>query len=207
LSGAQSLCIGGVSILSSTVSGGVWYSSNSSVATVNPINGTVTALSQGTTVISYTVPGSGSCPAGVADITVTVSNTLSAGILSGNQQVCINSTTVLTSTVLGGVWTSADPSVAQVNSSSGLVIGISQGTVLITYTIAGSSGCPAASASRLITVIPSPVAGITSGGITSVCTGGSILISASPTFGVTYGWLRDDVIISGQTSSTLLATQ
>gem|GEM_PF-1849438 len=207
LSGAQSLCVGGVSILTSSVSGGIWSSSNPAVATINPVNGSVTALSIGSVTMSYTVSGIGGCPSGVANIVLNISNTLSAGTLSGNQQICVNSTSTLTSTVLGGVWTSANPLVAQIGSSSGIVTGISQGSVLMTYTIAGSGGCPPASATRLITVIPSPVAGISSGGINSVCSGSSINLTASPVSGVTYTWLRNNILVTGQTASNLLVTQ
>ncbi len=51
-----------------------------------------------------------------------------------------------------------------------------------------------------------PTATITAGGPTSFCTGGSVLLSANTSPGLTYQWKKTGVNISGATSSTYLAT-
>ena len=43
-------------------------------------------------------------------------------------------------------------------------------------------------------------------GATTFCQGGSILLSVQPVPNCTYRWLKDDVILSGQTANTLVAT-
>jgi len=134
-----------------------------------------------------------------------VVTTLDAGILSGNQILCENSTAIYTSTVFGGLWASSNPSVARVDSISGLIFALRSGTTTITYTVLGSGSCPSASASRQLTVIPSPTAGISSGGATGFCIGSTITLTASPNIGVTYQWILNGSVISGQSASSLTA--
>ena len=57
LSGNHSICIGDTSFLSSTVSGGVWTSSQGSVATVDSNTGAVVGIGSGNTIITYTIIG------------------------------------------------------------------------------------------------------------------------------------------------------
>ncbi|MFM7747514.1 MAG: hypothetical protein ACKO7X_06300, partial [Bacteroidota bacterium] len=74
-----------------------------------------------------------------------------AGILSGKQVICVNRATVFSSTVLGGIWSSSMTGVATVNPTTGLVMGIAQGSASIIYTI---TGCPNLAISREVTIIP-----------------------------------------------------
>jgi hypothetical protein len=53
------VCSGSGNVLSSTVPGGVWSSSDASIATVNATTGVVSALSAGTVTITYTVTSGG----------------------------------------------------------------------------------------------------------------------------------------------------
>jgi trimeric autotransporter adhesin len=64
------VCSGSGNVLSSTVPGGVWSSSDASIATVNATTGVVSALSAGTVTITYTVT-SGGC-SGFSTYTFTV---------------------------------------------------------------------------------------------------------------------------------------
>lgn len=72
LSGVQNICIGNTTSFTSTVAGGTWSSSNTSIATVNPATGVVTGIMDGTATLTYTVLGSGGCPSASAFRTVTV---------------------------------------------------------------------------------------------------------------------------------------
>jgi len=53
--------------------------------------------------------------------------------LSGSSTLCVTDTASISSTVTCGIWTSSNPAVATVGSSSGLVTGMSAGTATINY--------------------------------------------------------------------------
>jgi uncharacterized protein YjdB len=55
IAGVTTLCASSATSLSDAVSGGIWNSSNPSIATVNPITGAVSGLAGGYSVISYTL--------------------------------------------------------------------------------------------------------------------------------------------------------
>ncbi|WP_348823679.1 beta strand repeat-containing protein [Flavobacterium aestuarii] len=90
-------------------------------------------------------------------------------ILSGNQYICTNgtNTTTFTSTVSGGSWSSGSPSIATVNSSTGVVTGLAAGNATITYTVAGVG-----SATRDVYVAGGPGGGVSAiNGSSSQCAG------------------------------------
>jgi len=68
-------------------------------------------------------------------INTTVTPVTNAGTLSGVQNVCVGSTTNLSSTTAGGTWSSSDVTIATVNAATGLVTGVSAGTATITYLV------------------------------------------------------------------------
>ncbi len=158
LSGATNLCVAGTTTLTCTDGGGTWVSSNTSVATIAG-TGVVTGVGAGTSVITYTLPTG--C---IRTTTVTVNVVPSA--VSGVMVVCEGSSTNLTSTPGGGTWSSSDAMIASVNSSTGVVTGMSDGTADITYNVGGGvNGCLAIAQ---VTVNPRPAV-LT--GFPSVCIG------------------------------------
>ncbi len=56
ITGTLSICTGGNTTLSSATEGGTWSSSNTEVATIGSESGTVTGVTTGTTLITYTAP-------------------------------------------------------------------------------------------------------------------------------------------------------
>ena len=50
------LCVGSVMMLSSTEEGGIWSSSNSNIATIDPSTGEITGVSDGEVIVSYKLP-------------------------------------------------------------------------------------------------------------------------------------------------------
>jgi hypothetical protein len=93
--------------------------------------------------------------------------------ITGNTSVCISSTTQLSDITPGGIWTSANTSVATVNAS-GFVSGISAGTSLIKYTVTNGSGC-SDFVSAIVTVNSLPV--VSAAG--QICTGSSMQLTPS----------------------------
>jgi uncharacterized protein YjdB len=171
LSGNQSICVSGTSTFTSTISGGAWSSSTPAVATVNATSGLVTGVTAGTATITYTVTGTGGCSNATETRTVTVT-AITAGTLSGTQNICVNGTSTFTSTVSGGSWSSSSASIATVNATSGVVTGVAAGTATITYTVTGTGGCTNATATRTVTVTAAPTAGTLSGN-QSICVSGT----------------------------------
>ncbi len=149
IAGQTVICTGQTSSLTNTVAGGTWSTSNNTVASINPITGLVSGVTGGTATISYII-GSG-C---LSTVQVTVnSNTAS---IVGSSVLCVGSTTVLTYPVSGGTWSIDNPSVATINSTSGLVTGVATGAATVSYTL--SSGCYQ---TAIINVFasPSPISG------------------------------------------------
>lgn len=168
LSGNQSICIAGTTTFIPTVSGGIWSSSDSLIASVTP-GGVVTGNAAGLATITYTIPGTGGCPNATATRTVTVSAVPNAGTLNGNQAICIGFSATFNSTTPGGTWSSSAPAVATINNA-GVVIGVTAGFATMTYSVTGSGGCGNGTATRTVTVTAAPNPGVLSGG-QNICVG------------------------------------
>jgi trimeric autotransporter adhesin len=179
LSGNQNICVSNTITFSSTVNGGSWTTSNPSVATVNAATGVVTGVAAGSSVITYTVSGSGGCPNATATRTVTVTAAPSAGVLAGIQEVCIGATTTFSSSVNGGTWTTDDPAIASINTTSGLITGVAAGSTFATYTVSGTGGCANATATRNITVNAPSVVADSIDGISAICIGSNTTLNVS----------------------------
>src|SRR5207249_2553582 len=97
VSGSSPICIGATTTYTSNgAAGGSWSSTNTSVATVDPSTGLVTAVAAGTSDITYTV--SSGCGSPVSSFkTITVSPNVTAGIVSGSSPICIGATATYSS--------------------------------------------------------------------------------------------------------------
>ena len=162
ISGSSSLCAGSSTTLTASLSGGTWTTSSSAIATVTS-TGVVTGVAAGVVNIYYL---HGGC---YAYHTVTVNAVAS---ISGGTTVCTGSTITLTGTPSGGSWTTSSSTIATV-SSSGVVTGVAAGIVNIYY---NDGGCYAY---HVVTVNAAP----TISGGSSVCTGSTIVLTATPSGG------------------------
>uniref|UniRef100_UPI0025E2E43E Ig-like domain-containing protein n=1 Tax=Treponema sp. TaxID=166 RepID=UPI0025E2E43E len=134
-----------------------WTSSDTSVATVSS-SGVVTGVSEGTVTITAAAGGvTDSVTVSVEAATVAVTSVT----ISGSGSLLVGSTTNLTASVSPSdatdstvTWTSSNTSVATV-SSSGVVTGVSAGTVTITATAGGVSG------TKTVSVTAASASGIT----------------------------------------------
>jgi hypothetical protein len=195
ISGNMTVCIGLTTVLSDVTGGGAWSSSNGN-ATV--VSGTVTGVTGGTAVITYTLP------TGCFITSVVTVNTLPVPIM-GTLTVCSGLTTSLSDLPGGGTWGSSATGIAAVGSASGIVTGgLTAGTATITYTI--GTGCIT---TTVVTVNPVPT-GIL--GTLSVCvglttslsdlTGGGVWSSSNPGVGTISG----TGVVTGIAAGTTVVT-
>ena len=176
ITGTLNICAGSTTQLTGSGTPGAsspWVSATPSVATVNR-TGLVTAVSPGTSVITYTTAYG--CRT-TATITVNALPTI-----AGNLSVCAGSTTQLTGSgtpAASSPWMSATASVATVNST-GLVTPVLAGISIITYT--NNTGC---SRTATLTVNALPVAPTISAPTQPTCTvaTGSVVLNGLPATG------------------------
>jgi len=168
IAGTASVCTGLTTLLTDITTGGAWSSSNTTLATVTA-SGVVTGVAAGLPNITYSI---GSC---ISIVQLTV-NTSPAPI-TGTMSVCAGFTTLLSDATTGGTWTSGNTSFATINSTTGVVTGVSGPTnVSIVYSVA--NGC---SANAIITVNPTPVS--IGGASFAVCAGSTISLTDATTGG------------------------
>ncbi|MCF8449059.1 MAG: T9SS type A sorting domain-containing protein [Taibaiella sp.] len=173
ISGTPIVCVGSTSTFSSTTGGGVWSSSTPAVATVS-VGGVVTGADAGTSTITYQLATG--C---FATRVVTVS--VAPGAITGTASVCVGSTTALSATPGGGVWSSSNITKATIDAGTGIATGVAAGTTFITYTIGSCRS------TRVLTVLATP--GAISGALLT-CAGSTTQL-ASPTFAG--AWSSTDV--------------
>ncbi len=190
ITGVLHQCIGGMTTLSSATTGGTWISSDISIATADTTSGDVTGVSAGTATITYNYTDGLGCSSFVtATDTVFALPTIAA--ITGSSDVCIGGTTTLANATTGGVWSSSDGTTATVGSSSGIVSGMTAGTVTISYTVTNAAGCSDfVTFDMTVNALPS-VAPIT--GVIEVCIGSATALSSATAGGT---WSSGDVAIA-----------
>jgi trimeric autotransporter adhesin len=156
ISGINVLCKGMVMTLADTAAGGIWHSSDTSVAQITS-SGVVSGVGVGAAVVSYVSPVSGCFDS----VNLTVSG--NPGPIAGANSVCRGATTVLQDTVLNGYWKTIGGHLT-IDSLTGTAYGVDTGTDTVWYIL--YSGC---SVSKLMSVWQSP----------SVITGDSVICVGS----------------------------
>ena len=169
ISGPTSVCMGSTITLVEGSAGGTWASSDTSVARIGLVNGTITPVSSGTININYT----NGCGTDVG-YTVTV-NPLPRGIY-GNRYACVGHTTTLFDSTAGGNWSSFAIGVATIDPSTGVVTGISAGLDRITYTL--PTGC-FTTGTISITPVPTSITGAS-----TICAGSTTSLTVTLPGGV-----------------------
>ncbi len=139
--GSMVMCIGDTLKLHIGSSGGIWSSSDPSVATINT-TGVVASVSVGSVTISYT-----GAACGLSTTNVFVSSPPDA--ISGATDICVGTSTTLSNLTPGGRWSNSDTT-AFVKPISGVVFGLATGTTTVTYSIGSCS------TSANVTIKPTP---------------------------------------------------
>ena len=138
-----------------TQNGGIWSSSNASIATIATVSGAsgiVTAIGNGIATLTYTKTGINGCISIASTITI-VSAVTMPNAITGTNSICKGATTTLSSTTTGGVWSSLN-NAASINSV-GVLTGTNAGNAVAKYTIINANGC-SAFADYNITINPIP---------------------------------------------------
>ncbi len=175
-----SICPTDLTTFTATPSGGKWSSSLPTSVSIDSVTGVATAIASGSSVISYTVTSSGCTSLNTFSLTVKVAPVVS--VITGGSSVCFNQSLQLSSTPVGGTWSSSSPLNASIDNA-GLVTGlISSNTSTISYSVTSAGGCTTTK-TKLVTVNAMPiVAAIT--GLTNVCSGDSIQLGNVDNSGV-----------------------
>lgn len=145
---SNSVCVNSSISATGTPAGGVWNttSPNISILPGNPNPQTITGINASTNnSITYTVanPNNAACTA-TSGRAITVDVLPTIGTISGPNEVCEGSNIVLTPSKLDGVWSSANPAIATAingSASTGIITGISPGTVDVVYTFTSTANC------------------------------------------------------------------
>jgi len=130
ISGSNTICVGSSAAYTNATGGGTWSSANSAIANIGSATGTAAAGTAGVTTLSYVLT------TGCRSTKVITVNTLPAAI-TGTTNFCVGGVGVLSSSTVGGAWTSDN--VAASVAGSGTVTATGVGTSLISYTM--PTGC------------------------------------------------------------------
>lgn len=185
--GGAAICIGGGILL--VPSGATSYTWSPGTGLSCTACATPGASPTVTTV--YTVTGSFASGCFSTD-TVRVTVNPNPSPIIGISAICVGDTTTFQDTTAGGRWSSSNSTIATVNPTTGLITGISAGTVNIFYTLTGT-GCLV---SRRLTVNPLPSS---IGGPASVCLNSSITLT-NTTAGGTWSSANTSIATIGNVS-------
>ena len=181
ITGIAPVCVGQSITVSNPIPGGTWTSARPSALMVGSSTGVVTGIAGGYYPrITYTL-GSGCFSTVMGTV-----NALPAvpGIIGAATVAISGAPITLTVSASGGFWSSNDPTVAVVGSTTGVVTGVGLGVDVISYSVTSALGC-VGFATRSITVGPTPLPeGISYNGTLSVCVGSSNTLSTAYPGGV-----------------------
>lgn len=189
------ICNGASSTLTATPSlGGGTYSWAPGGATTASIS--VSPASTTTYTVTYTLAGCSNTGTG----TVTVNPVPTVSISPVTSTICSGASATLTATPSTGggtySWAPGGATTASITVSPGVST-----TYTVTYTLAGCSG----TASRLITVNPTPT--VTVNSPAAICSGSSTTLNATPSaVGGTYSWAPGGATTSSITVSPAIST-
>jgi len=190
--GTDSVCTGGHDTLFNKTKGGIWSSTN---ATATVAAGIISGIVAGTDTISYSL--SNSCAIKTAKKNIIVKPLPYAGLITGDNALCVGSVTNLSDSTSDGTWTSNNVSKAAI-STLGVVNGISAGIVNISYSV--TNNCGTTKISKELTVNPLPE---NIEGVSNLCLGSTSLFADSSAGGV---WSSNNPIIANIGTSTGFVT-
>ena len=173
ISGTSPFCAGTSVTLSDPIVGGIWSSSDSSVAI--PDGGVATAFSGGSAIISYTMYNS--CGGNSATFPVSVTPLPFAGILVFTDSICLGTPEIVMASASGGILTAS----SNFSVTADTITALTSGAGSVTYTV--ENVCGTDSVTMPIYVRYPPVAGAITG-VDTICVGAGFVLSDSAAGGV-----------------------
>ena len=164
-----SLCVADTITLTNTATGGIWSSGSTAVTIAG---GTVTGVSAGGAIITYTLTNA--CGITTDTAIVTVNAMPDAGLITGSTVVCEAGTISLSGVTTGGTWSSSSVNATVVG---GVVSGVSAGTTIISYSVANMCGADVDTMEITVNPLPEP---INVSGATTACVGVNLTLSGGP---------------------------
>jgi large repetitive protein len=174
--GPTTVCQGSTVVLTSNGGTGFTWTNSETTASIS----VTTSGSYG-----VTVTNAAGCSTTVSPVAVTVNPVQVLDAITGANSVCVGATTTYANTTSGGTWSSDNTAVASVNSTSGIVSGVSSGTATIKYQFVNASGCTS-EVTKVVTVNTIAPVSISASSATSFCQGGSVTLTAPA--GLNYNW-------------------
>jgi hypothetical protein len=166
------LCPSTTTTLTDAAAGGTWVSTN--VHTTHS-GGVVTGVTPGIDTIGYSVTNS--CGTSVARAVVTVYPSPATAPITGPSAVCAGASATLSDAVAGGSW-SVSSALATI-SGSGIITGLSAGTLTTTYAVSNYCGTSFTTRSFTVAPIVTPAVTVSASPGTSVCVGDVVHLTAS----------------------------
>ncbi|NDC40383.1 MAG: T9SS C-terminal target domain-containing protein, partial [Chitinophagia bacterium] len=192
ITGADSICAGGTTTFVETTTGGSWSTSDATVASVDG-SGNVTAVGATATFrtanITYTITGR--CGTTSASRAVHIKPNGDTASFSVPAVLCDTDVITLSPSIAGGIWSSSVPTVATVDTVSGVVTGrrgsVTGSNTVISYSIASAYGCAAGVTTRTLIVYSKPTATITPA-TPVLCVGSTVTFTGNTPIGATGAW-------------------
>ena len=168
IAGSNTVCIGATEAMSNTTTGGVWSSSNASVASVSS-NGVVSGNNAGAATISYTYTNASGCTSTVTKPIAV--NVIPSAVISANGPTtfCAGGSVTLTAPAASSYLWSTGETTQSISPNSTVMIDV----------IVTTAGCSATSAPVAVTVnaLPTPI--VTTNNV-AICQGASATLTSSP---------------------------
>ncbi|MFM2358927.1 MAG: hypothetical protein RLY16_920 [Bacteroidota bacterium] len=165
--GSPTVCVNGIAVFSNATPGGTWSVLNGTGSAVITSGGLLTGQVAGTVTVQYTVT-SGLCSASSSTNITVLPLPVVEPIAGGATFVCLNATTpAFTNATPGGTWSVLDGTGSASISPSGILTGLSTGTVVVLYTV--SNGDCTNEVAANVTVHPIPSVQPITDGAATVC--------------------------------------
>lgn len=147
IAGSPNVCVGSSVTYSSPTPGGVWSTSDATVADVGSATGVVSGINSGSAIIYYTLPTG-------CSVSILVNVSFGPPAITGPNSFCVGGSGSYYNALAGGTWSSSNPVVGPMDPTFGVLSGVAMGATVVSYTVTGFA-CPA---TLPVTVNPTPSA-------------------------------------------------